>query len=161
VGGKRFLRASRFDLRYARVAAEVIAHGEPERLAAKFPGGGRVESFRHRIGIHALRECRGFAHSSAAGALRVGGDVTIETRDPRYDDGAFLAVAVGLEDDVAQAAANRGDEETLARVLIGRQQGRGPTRAAARGGGGKTGSPRRHPSFIPGWERHDDYLRAA
>lgn len=87
------------------MVAQVIAHGDAEGLASQFFGDGDVEGFRGRVGIDTVREGGCFSEPRAALALRGGGHIAFETGHARGDD----FVAIGLEDLIANPAADHGE----------------------------------------------------
>ena len=70
-------------------------------------GGGEVAGLERGVGIDALRVGGGFAQAGAPGDLRGARHVALEAGDAADHDA--VRGAVGLEDEIADSAADRGE----------------------------------------------------
>lgn len=90
-------------------AAEIIGDGEAEGTAAEFLRGGEVAGLERGVGVDALRVGGGFAQAGALRGLRRARHVALEAGHAAEHDPVSAARAVGLEDDLADAAVQGGE----------------------------------------------------
>jgi hypothetical protein len=95
-----FDSTSSFSLR----RTEPVRYRKTEGLTAKTTRGGDIKGFRNRFGVDAVRISSGFLHPIALLALRARRHHALESRHARHDD----LIAIRFKNDIAHAAANRG-----------------------------------------------------